>query len=136
MIAEKIEQLINQGEGVSVESKNLFKYCKEYSGQDPKLLEDDVFRFILPVTPQATMQDGRLKAILNFCEEPRSREEIQKYTGIKNRDYFRKEILNPLIEKGLLKLTIPDKPKSPKQKYMSSKERIKNCQQRLDKHLI
>ena len=35
--------------------KNLFKYCKEYSGQDPKLLEADVFRFILPVTPQATM---------------------------------------------------------------------------------
>jgi len=129
MIAEKIEQLINQGEGVSVELKNLFKYCKEYSGQDPKLLEDDVFRFILPVTPQATMQatmqDDRLKAILNFCKEPRSREEIQKYTGIKNRDYFRKEILNPLIRQGLLKLTIPDKPKSPKQKYMSSKERIK-----------
>ena len=133
MIVEKIAQLINQGEGVSVESKNLFKYSKEYSGQDPKLLEDDVFRFILPVTPQATMQatmhatmqDDRLKAILNFCKEPRSREEIQTYTGIKNRDYFRKEILNPLIEQGLLKLTIPDKPKSPKQKYMSSKERIK-----------
>ena len=71
------------------------------------------------------MQDDRLKAILNFCEEPRSREEIQKYRGIKNRDYFRKEILNPLIEQGLLKLTIPDKPKSPKQKYMSSKVQIK-----------
>ena len=38
MIPEKIVQLINQGEGVSVELKNLFKYCKEYSGQDPKLL--------------------------------------------------------------------------------------------------
>jgi len=105
--------------------KNLFKYSKEYSGQDPKLLEDDVFRFILPVTPQATMQDDRLKAILNFCKEPRSRAEIQTYTGIKNRDYFRKEILNPLIEQGLLKLTSPDKPKSPKQKYRRSKDRIK-----------
>ena len=73
--------------------------------------------FILLVTPQATMQDDRLKAILNFSKEPRSREEIQKYTGIKNREYFRKEILNPLIEQGLLKLTIPDKPKSPKKKY-------------------
>jgi len=83
--------------------------------------------FILPVTPQATMQDDRLKAILNFCKVPRSREEIQKYTDIKNRDYFRKDILNPLIEQGLLKLTIPDKPKSHKQKYMSSKERMKNC---------
>ena len=42
-----------------------------------------------------------------------------------NRDYFRKEILNPLIEQGLLQLTIPDKPKSPKQKYRSSKVQIK-----------
>jgi len=87
--------------------------------------------FILLVTPQATMQatmqDDRLKAILDFCKAPRSREEIQKYTDIKNRDYFRKDILNPLIEQGLLKLTIPNKPKSHKQKYMSSKERMKNC---------
>ena len=34
---------------------------------------------------------------------------------ISNRDYFRKEILNPLLEKGLLHPTIPDKLTSPKQ---------------------
>ncbi|WP_341457238.1 Fic family protein [Acetobacterium bakii] len=31
--------------------------------------------------------------------------------------YFREKILNPLIKGGLLKLTLPDKPTSPKQKY-------------------
>jgi len=30
--------------------------------------------------------------------------------------------LKPLIEKGALLLTIPDKPKSPKQKYFSAKQ--------------
>lgn len=42
--------------------------------------------------------------------------------GLKDREYFRRKILNPLIDEGILKLTIPDKPRSPKQKYFSNKE--------------
>ena len=38
---------------------------------------------------------------------------------ISNRDYFRKEILNPLLEKGLLHPSIPDKVISPMQRYYS-----------------
>lgn len=36
---------------------------------------------------------------------------------MKHKTYFRVHVLQPLIEKGLLVLTIPDKPKSPNQKY-------------------
>jgi len=36
-----------------------------------------------------------------------------------NREHFRKNILNPLIQSGLLKLEFPDKPTSPKQRYYS-----------------
>ncbi|WP_338076057.1 Fic family protein [Acetobacterium wieringae] len=32
-------------------------------------------------------------------------------------EYFRKKILNPLINGGLLKMTKPEAPKSPNQKY-------------------
>ena len=59
---------------------------------------------------------------MNFCIEAKSREEIQEFLGYKDREHFRKEILKPLIDKGLLKLTIPDKPTSPKQKYYSEKK--------------
>jgi ATP-dependent DNA helicase RecG len=38
---------------------------------------------------------------------------------LNNRGHFRTKILNPLIKGGLLKPTIPDKPRSPKQKYYS-----------------
>jgi len=37
----------------------------------------------------------------------------------KHRNYFKNTILDPLIEQGLLKLTIPEKPTSPNQKYYS-----------------
>ena len=110
-------------------TRNLFKYCKAYCGHDPQLIEQDIFKFILPLTQQATMQatmqatvqDARTQKILYFCKEPRTREEIQNHIEIQNRDYFRKVILNPLITKKLLFLTIPNKPKSPKQKYCSLK---------------
>ncbi len=59
--------------------------------------------------------------ILNFCKIPRSSNEIMGFLDLKHREHFRSSILKPLIEKGLLKLTIPDKPNSPKQKYIATK---------------
>lgn len=105
--------------------RNAYKYSKIYSGKDPKFIEGDVFKTIIPIacmvaTMQATMQANyETKKILDFCNIPRKRGEIQKFLNLGNRDYFRKSILNPLIKGGLLKLTIPNKPTSPNQKYYS-----------------
>lgn len=95
-------------------------------------MEGDVFKTVIPLisetSDQATMQvtmqagdqaDEEIKRILEFCRIPRRRSEIQDFLNLKNRDYFRKEILNPLIKGGLLYPTIPDKPTSPNQKYYS-----------------
>jgi hypothetical protein len=60
----------------------------------------------------------RTALILEFCQTPRHREEIQKLLGMNNRDHFRKEVLNKLIAQGLLRPTLPDKPNSPKQQYV------------------
>jgi ATP-dependent DNA helicase RecG len=55
--------------------------------------------------------------ILRFCHEERSVSEIINFTGM-NLDYIRKELIPKLIKKGFLALTIPDKPRSPHQKYI------------------
>ncbi|MGO2279875.1 MULTISPECIES: Fic family protein [Vibrio] len=44
---------------------------------------------------------------------------MQQHLGLKNREYFIKNILKPLIDAGKLALTIPDKPTSPKQKFIT-----------------
>ncbi len=60
--------------------------------------------------------------VLQFCTDYRFRKEIQEHINLVNRDYFRKEVLKPLIKNLLIKLSQPDKPSSPKQKYMITKK--------------
>jgi ATP-dependent DNA helicase RecG len=115
--------------------RNTYKYTKIYSGAEPIFTEGDVFRTIIPLTmlagdqasdqasdqvsDQVSDENDQTRKILEFCKTARPGSEIQEFVGIKSRRYFRERILNPLIKGGLLKLTIPDKPTSPKQKYFS-----------------
>ena len=69
-------------------------------------------------TMQDTMQDERTERLLDFCFEPRTRDEMQQFIEIANREHFRKMILKPLLDSGKLEMTIPDKPNSRNQKYM------------------
>lgn len=62
--------------------------------------------------------ESRANDLLVFCKTPRSRDEIASHLGL-SRYYTMKEIVNPLIEKGSLTMTIPEKPKSKKQKYVT-----------------
>ena len=66
------------------------------------------------ITEQITEQ-----VILDYCVSPKSTKEIMEFLKLKHREHFRSEILKPLLENGLLKLTIPDKPRSSIQKYYS-----------------
>jgi ATP-dependent DNA helicase RecG len=71
-------------------------------------------------TMQVTMQDKRMEALLSYCREPRTRDEIQQHIGVSNRDYFRKSFLKPLLDSEQLKMTVPDKPNSRNQKYVKA----------------
>jgi hypothetical protein len=56
-------------------------------------------------------------AVLEASQDPRSREELQKAAGIRHRQHFLLEHLRPLLDAGLIELSIPDKPLSSKQRY-------------------
>lgn len=57
------------------------------------------------------------EAILTFCEEPRSRSELIEFTGM-SRFYTMSALVQPLVDEGKLRMTLPEKPKSPKQKFV------------------
>jgi len=105
---------------------NVNKYLPLYPpGGSAEFIEGDRFKTIIhlsaQVNPQATPQamEDRQAAILAFCSVPRSREAIQVFLGLQDREHFRKEVLAPLLASGLLELTIPEKPNSPNQRYVS-----------------
>lgn len=58
------------------------------------------------------------ESLLEFCEQPRSRQEIIDFLGF-SRYYSMSKILQPLLDAGKLGLTMPDKPKSSKQRYVT-----------------
>lgn len=61
------------------------------------------------------------EAIIEFCSVPRTRAEIIAFTG-KSRTYTMTKLVQPLIDAGAIRLTLPEKPKSSKQKYVSEQK--------------
>ena len=77
-------------------------------------------------TPQATPQDETdysketTKRILRYCVDPKSTKEIMEYLNLKDRKNLRTYIIR-LLQQGRLAMTIPDKPSSKYQKYITIK---------------
>jgi len=55
--------------------------------------------------------------VLENAKEDRSLAELMKLCGRSDRTKFRQQVLRPLLEAGLLEMTIPDKPRSSQQRY-------------------
>lgn len=73
------------------------------------------------VTPQVTRQvTPQVIAVLEAARTARTREELQRAVGLRDREHFRKTYLEPLLVAGWLKMTIPDKPRSSKQRYRTT----------------
>lgn len=103
-------------------------YTQLYSGGMPEFIEDDVFRTIVPLTAVAVEKIGPCEKtqvtiydeILAFCLEPHSKAEIAKHCGYKNTKSFTLKYIRPLLDNQTLKMTIPDKPNSRNQKYITN----------------
>jgi len=56
--------------------------------------------------------------LLDFCRQPRSIKELLAFMQLKHRRTFVVNYLRPLMNEGLIAMTIPDKPTDEKQKYL------------------
>ena len=149
----KVFREIGYAEELGSGVKNLYKYSKLYGGSDPMLVEDDVFTTTIMLEDIEIEQDkhpsttqvppkypssndlteqvpskyraSTEQAILDYCKAPKSSSEIMGFLNLKHREHFRANILKPLLEKELLSLTIPDKPNSSKQKYITIQNETK-----------
>ena len=84
--------------------------------------ENGLFQVIFYNSQKSNMVKKKIKGsaikgkIIEFCKNPRSREEIIEYTGL-SKYYAINVMLKELIKEGKIGLTIPEMPKSVKQRY-------------------
>lgn len=77
-------------------------------------------------TAQVTEQVGGqvtgqvAEQVLLFCQTPRKASEIRELLGLRHRETFTDNYLRPLLEKGWLEPTIPEKPRSRMQRYRTT----------------
>jgi ATP-dependent DNA helicase RecG len=101
--------------------------CKQHGVAEPTFEEREGFLIVtfkaslvpgMSTTQVTTQVTAQVVAVLTAAlAGAKTREELQKAIGIKNREHFRKAYLEPLLASGWLERTIPDKPKSRMQKY-------------------
>ena len=126
--------------------RNITNYSEIYSGKEPIFEEGDIFKATVPlvkVLSEMQVKDVNkltvkelnasiikskapdklneiFKKILLYCQEPKSAIQIMEELDYKNIKRFRRDYIKPLVEKGKLKMTIPNKPTSKNQKYISN----------------
>ncbi len=58
------------------------------------------------------------RKIIRFCDHPKPIALIMRYLDVSNRSFLRQTHLAPLLEAGVLRLTMPDNPHHPRQAYV------------------
>lgn len=85
-----------------------------------KMIDETLDEVLLSVTKEAKNISDQVNRLLEIMDDdiPLSANEIMTRLGIKSKETLRASYLNPAIENGLIKMTLPDKPNSKNQKYV------------------
>jgi predicted transcriptional regulator len=108
---------------------NIIDWCAENGNPLPTWAEQAGSVFVtfapvitesLPVAPRVSTKLALSRhqvEILHKCHEDSALVDLMAITGRSDRTKFRQQVLHPLLEDGLIEMTIPDKPRSSKQRY-------------------
>lgn len=144
-VGEFLKELrLTEGRGTGVPS--IFKAMRDNGSPDPRFETDadrNYFITALPVHPlaaettsaaqtgrpapasaadagQVLWAEPRRWKVLELSLTPQARTTLQAHVGIDDRIAFRRVYLNPLLEAGLLALTLPNSPRAPTQRYVTT----------------
>ena len=96
---------------------------REHGLREPKFenrRNEFVVTFFNEVSEQETNRElEKHSDLLDFCKTPRTRKEIADYLGVKTVYYAMQHYVQPLLDEDQLRMTIPDKPSSSKQTFIT-----------------
>lgn len=96
------------------------KEMEKYNLKQPKFT-DERGSFIVTFYKESNAINTDIESgdILQFCKTPRTRKEICEYLKLSSITYAIQTYITPLVDKGKIKLSNPNKPSSSKQLYYS-----------------
>lgn len=71
--------------------------------------------------PEVTPEVASGLRILHVLTGEMTRQQLQSALGLRDDDHFRKAYLQPALDAGLIEMTVPEKPRSSRQKYRKAK---------------
>ena len=114
-------------EGRATGFPTIYDSMEENGSAKPDFETDDDFGYFLATLPVHTLflieerqSVGHELQILLFCMQPKKRGEILSEIGLTNHPKNYTKYVLPLIDKGWLAYTEPDKPTSPNQRYKTT----------------
>lgn len=85
-----------------------------------KMIDETVDEILQSAKKEASNISDQVNRLLEVMEPdiPLSANELMKRLGIKSKETLRSSYLNPALENGLVRMTIPNKPNSKNQRYV------------------
>ena len=99
----------------------IYKAMRENNLSDPVFADERgsfIVRLYKTQRGAAEKNYSEYKSLVEFCAIPRSRKEISEYLGLSSMTYAISRHVAPLIEQGVIKMTIPERPSSSKQRFV------------------
>lgn len=62
-------------------------------------------------------EEERQRSLLLYCRTPRTKKELSTFLGLHSTSYAIQKYVMPLVEQGKIRMSMPDKPKSPRQLF-------------------
>lgn len=113
VMAESLMDVENRYSGIPTMKKEMIEY-----GLPEPVFENRRNEFVVTLYNKNITELSIEEKILNFCKTPKSKKDICNFLNLKTSFYVMDKYIKPLLNKNLLKMTIQDKPKSKKQKYV------------------
>ena len=118
VIASELKVTENRYSGIPT----IRRMMQEYNLQQPEFIDERgsfIVKLYKDVMEQTAVEMDRVdnRELLLFCKTPRTRKEISDYLGLNSVTYAIQTRIMPLVERGIIKMSIPEKPKSPKQLF-------------------
>ena len=137
-VGEFLKELhLTEGRGTGVPT--IFKAMRENGSDEPQFDTDEArtyFTTTLPAHPLTRanstapsapaaraadwLSDERMVRVLKLSVTPATRAALQSALGFADATHFRRTLLKPLLDAGLLALTVPGSPRSPEQRYQTT----------------